>query len=90
MTETANSRMPTIFFGLGSPKNARERNRYTDAWRQLGELAGRPKAISAHRYARGTAVTAIEQPKTIHDFCGFPRGIEIRSIGMMSLCLGAR
>jgi 4,5-DOPA dioxygenase extradiol len=68
--------MPAIFFGHGSPMNTLERNRFTDAWRQLGALAGRPKAIlaiSAHWYTRGTAVTAMAQPKTIHDFYGFPQ-----------------
>jgi 4,5-DOPA dioxygenase extradiol len=76
MTPLRTSRMPAIFFGHGSPMNALDRNRYTDAWRQLGTLAGRPKAIlaiSAHWYTRGTAVTAMAQPKTIHDFYGFPQ-----------------
>jgi 4,5-DOPA dioxygenase extradiol len=68
--------MPAIFFGHGSPMNTLERNRYTDAWRQLGTRAGQPKAIlaiSAHWYTRGAAVTAMAQPKTIHDFYGFPQ-----------------
>jgi 4,5-DOPA dioxygenase extradiol len=70
------TRMPAVFFGHGSPMNTLERNRYTEAWRQLGELLPRPKAIlavSAHWYVRGTAVTAMPQPRTIHDFGGFPR-----------------
>ncbi len=70
------ARMPAVFFGHGSPMNALEQNRYTDAWRQIGTSTPKPKAIlcvSAHWYIRGTAVTAMQQPRTIHDFGGFPR-----------------
>ena len=69
-------RMPAVFFGHGSPMNALEKNRYTDAWRKIGASMPKPKAIlcvSAHWYIRGTAVTAMPQPRTIHDFGGFPR-----------------
>lgn len=73
-----NARMPVIFFGHGSPMNTLARNRYTEAWRGLGARAPRPKAIlaiSAHWYTRGTAVTAMAKPKTIHDFGGFPQAL---------------
>jgi 4,5-DOPA dioxygenase extradiol len=67
--------MPAVFFGHGSPMNALEHNRHTDAWREFGERTPRPAAIlaiSAHWYVRGTAVTAMQWPPTIHDFGGFP------------------
>lgn len=71
--------MPTtsaMFIGHGSPMNTLEANRYTDVWRQLGASIPRPRAIlavSAHWYVGLTAVTAMRQPRTIHDFFGFPR-----------------
>lgn len=68
--------MPAVFFGHGSPMNALEQNRFTEAWQKIGASMPKPKAIlcvSAHWYIRATAVTAMQQPRTIHDFGGFPR-----------------
>lgn len=68
--------MPAVFIGHGSPMNTLERNRYTEVWRALGQSLPRPRAIlavSAHWMTRGTAVTAMNKPRTIHDFDGFPR-----------------
>jgi 4,5-DOPA dioxygenase extradiol len=69
------TRMPAIFFGHGNPMNAIQRNDYTKAWAAIGAAIPRPKAvlaISAHWYQAGTAVTAMQHPRTIHDFGGFP------------------
>jgi len=78
MQSAGQKRMPVFFFGHGSPMNTLARNRYTEAWRRLGEEAPKPKsilAISAHWFTRGTAVTAMAKPKTIHDFGGFPQAL---------------
>jgi len=78
MTNAAHSRQPAVFFGHGSPMNTLQHNQHTAAWAQFGQdsLAHKPSAIlciSAHWYIRGTAVTAMENPRTIHDFGGFPQ-----------------
>ena len=78
MNNASSMRMPVIFFGHGSPMNTLASNRYTEAWRKLGASVPRPKAIlaiSAHWVTRGTAVTAMVKPRTIHDFGGFPQAL---------------
>ncbi|HEY1873642.1 MAG TPA: 4,5-DOPA dioxygenase extradiol [Steroidobacteraceae bacterium] len=69
------SRLPALFLGHGSPLNALQTNAWTRGWAALGHTLERPRAvlaISAHWYIEGTAVTAMESPRTIHDFGGFP------------------
>ena len=68
-------RMPVLFVGHGSPMNAIEDNKWSRGFARIAELIPRPAAIlcvSAHWYLPGTMVTANDQPKTIHDFGGFP------------------
>ncbi len=76
--DVTSSRLPAVFFGHGSPMNAIERNRYTEAWSALAAGIPRPRAIlaiSAHWFVDGIAATAAEHPATIHDFGGFPRAL---------------
>jgi len=73
------NKMPVAFFGHGSPTNALEENEATHAWAQMAKRIGTPKAIlciSAHWCTRGTKVTAMPKPKTIHDFGrGLPQAL---------------
>jgi 4,5-DOPA dioxygenase extradiol len=67
--------MPVLFVGHGSPMNAIAENEFVFSWRKLGKSIPLPKAIlciSAHWETRGTQVTAMAKPATIHDFGGFP------------------
>lgn len=68
-------RMPVLFVGHGSPMNAIEHNVFSNGWESVGKNLPTPTAIlcvSAHWETMGTKVTAMEKPKTIHDFGGFP------------------
>ncbi len=69
-------RMPVLFLGHGSPMNAIEENQFVKGFRKVGREVQKPKAIlciSAHWETNGTFVTGIENPRTIHDFGGFPQ-----------------
>jgi 4,5-DOPA dioxygenase extradiol len=70
--------MPLLFLGHGSPMNAIRENEFTKGFRDIGKRFPKPQAIlciSAHWETRGTYVTAMEKPATIHDFGGFPQAL---------------
>lgn len=67
--------MPVLFIGHGSPMNGIENNTFSNRWTTLAQEIPTPTAvlvISAHWFTRGTMITAMDFPKTIHDFGGFP------------------
>jgi 4,5-DOPA dioxygenase extradiol len=71
-------RMPVLFLGHGSPMNAIEENEFVQGFRNVAKSIPTPKAIlcvSAHWETKGTYVTAMQMPKTIHDFGGFPKAL---------------
>lgn len=71
-----NKKMPVLFVGHGSPMFAIEENEFTDGFKKVAKLIPKPKAIlsiSAHWITKGSFVTAMDMPKTIHDFYGFPQ-----------------
>jgi len=74
----ATEKFPVLFLGHGSPMNAIEENEFVDGFRNIGKTFQKPKAIlviSAHWETRGTFVTAMDNPPTIHDFGGFPQAL---------------
>ena len=69
-------KMPVLFLGHGSPMNAIEENQFVQGFRDAAKKIPKPNAIlcvSAHWYTEGTFVTAMDMPKTIHNFYGFPQ-----------------
>ena len=69
-------KMPVLFLGHGSPMNAIEENQFVKGFRNVAKTLPKPNTIlcvSAHWFTKGTKVTAMEMPETIHDFGGFPQ-----------------
>lgn len=78
MLDEQDDTMPVLFVGHGSPMNAIEDNDFSRRWVAMGKSIRKPAAvlcISAHWLTRGTKITAMEKPKTIHDFGGFPKAL---------------
>ncbi|MFA4867469.1 MAG: 4,5-DOPA dioxygenase extradiol [Pedobacter sp.] len=72
------SLMPVLFIGHGSPMNGIEDNEFSLKWAGIAKDIPQPKAVlvvSAHWFTRGTHITAMDFPKTIHDFGGFPQAL---------------
>ncbi len=68
--------MPVLFLGHGSPMNAIEENEFVTGFRDIATKIPKPRKIlcvSAHWETNGVFVTAMDKPKTIHDFFGFPK-----------------
>jgi 4,5-DOPA dioxygenase extradiol len=70
--------MPVLFVGHGSPMNGIEDNEFSERWKQMAKEIPQPSAvlvISAHWFSKGTRITAMDFPETIHDFGGFPQAL---------------
>lgn len=73
---TGETLMPALFIGHGSPMNGIEDTGFSRRWSQMAKEIPTPKAVlvvSAHWFTKGTKITAMDFPKTIHDFGGFPQ-----------------
>jgi 4,5-DOPA dioxygenase extradiol len=78
LSPETDKKLPVLFVGHGSPMNGIEDNEFSQYWKKLAQEIEKPKAvlcISAHWLTKGTFVTAMEKPKTIHDFGGFPQAL---------------
>ncbi|MBX2904836.1 MAG: 4,5-DOPA dioxygenase extradiol [Taibaiella sp.] len=70
--------MPVLFIGHGSPMNGIEDNEFSRRWKAMAKEIPTPTAVlvvSAHWFTKGTRVTAMDFPRTIHDFGGFPKAL---------------
>lgn len=70
--------MPVLFIGHGSPMNGIEDNEFSQRWTQMAKEIPTPAAVlvvSAHWFSKGTKITAMDFPETIHDFGGFPQAL---------------
>lgn len=89
-------KMPVLFLGHGSPMNAIEENQFVQGFREIAKSIAKPNAIlciSAHWYTKGTKVTAMKFPPTIHDFGGFPEAlykVQYNAVGSPELAATAK
>ena len=70
--------MPVLFIGHGSPMNGIEDSAFSRRWKAMADEIRTPAAVlvvSAHWFTKGTRITAMDFPRTIHDFGGFPKAL---------------
>ena len=78
MTPNSSQKMPVLFVGHGSPMHAIDDNIWSRGFAALASKVPLPRAIlsvSAHWYGPATLLTGNPQPRTIHDFGGFPQAL---------------